>query len=168
MTAEELEEWLDNPNSMHTGQAAEDGEPKGKRTNEQVSSWSVLPTCLQRALAPTLSHPGIPARMQAEQCESIMICTLSCGARLLLCKNYLGVLWNKRTHDKFMRHSIHRSFPSMDTNLRVTALLLTPTRSVLVAYVPAAYVWQCDICKPLLHDELILQGGKAAEKSWTS
>ena len=30
MTADELKEWLDNPTSMNTGQAAEDGEPKGK------------------------------------------------------------------------------------------------------------------------------------------
>ncbi|KAK9838065.1 hypothetical protein WJX74_011053 [Apatococcus lobatus] len=36
MTAEELKEWLDNPTSMNTGQAAEDGEPKGHKSGKQI------------------------------------------------------------------------------------------------------------------------------------
>ena len=50
MTAEELKEWLDNPTSMNTGQAAEDGEPKGAqpalcvmcRTSVTVQTASIL------------------------------------------------------------------------------------------------------------------------------
>lgn len=36
MTADELKEWLDNPTSMNTGQAAEDGEPKGHKSGKQI------------------------------------------------------------------------------------------------------------------------------------
>ena len=38
MTVEELKEWLDHPTSMNTGQAAEDGEPKGELARGTASA----------------------------------------------------------------------------------------------------------------------------------
>ena len=46
MTADELKEWLENPTSMKTGQAAEDGEPKGEDTQKLVDALALLlPRC---------------------------------------------------------------------------------------------------------------------------
>lgn len=42
MTADELKEWLDNPTSMNTGQAAEDGEPKGEDSLPMVDALALL------------------------------------------------------------------------------------------------------------------------------
>lgn len=46
MTADELKEWLDNPTSMNTGQAAEDGEPKGEDPQPIMDALALLlPRC---------------------------------------------------------------------------------------------------------------------------